>query len=275
MSIARDQHNFICATCGTQFPESDSPPESCPICLDERQYLPPGGQRWTNLDQMRLTHRNSFERLEPNLLGVASAPAFAIGQRALLIQTPHGNVLWDCISLIDDATVDLIHGLGGLNAIAVSHPHFYSSVVEWSRAFGDVRVYLHAADREWVMRPDPVIRFWDGKAQKILDGLTLIHCGGHFEGSTALHWRDGADGLGVLFTSDTLTVAQDRRFISFMRSYPNLIPLNAAAVQGIAAAVAPYAYDRLYGGWWDTVIGSEAQAAVEASVRRYLAAIRA
>ena len=61
-------------------------------------------------------------------------PAFAIGQRALLLRTAGGNVLWDCIAL-DAATVTLIKGLGGIKAIAISHPHFYTTMVEWARAF--------------------------------------------------------------------------------------------------------------------------------------------
>src|SRR5215204_1049159 len=79
-------------------------------------------------------------------------PAFGIGQRAILAHTPAGNVLWDCLALIDEATVDLLNGLGGVSAIAISHPHYYTTMVEWSRALGGVPIYLHAADRQWVMR---------------------------------------------------------------------------------------------------------------------------
>ena len=53
--------------------------------------------------------------------------------------------------------------MGGIKAIAISHPHYYSSMVEWSRAFGGVPIYLHAADRQWVMRPDHAIVFWEGE----------------------------------------------------------------------------------------------------------------
>ena len=35
-----------------------------------------------------------------------------------------------------------------------------------------------------------------------------------------------------------------------MYSYPNLIPLPAAAVRGIAAALEPFAFERIYGAWW-------------------------
>ena len=266
--------NYLCATCGVQFAASPAPPATCPICDDERQYVPPGGQRWTTLAHLRAGHRNAFQRLAPDLLGVATTPQFAIGQRAILIQTPAGNYLWDCVSLIDPATVDLLQALGGVRGIALSHPHFYSSMVEWSQALGGVPILLHQADQAWVMRPDPAVKFWDGPTYALAPGLTLIHCGGHFAGSTALHWAAGADGRGALFTGDTLQVAQDQRSVSFMRSYPNLIPLSAAAVAHIAAMVAPFAFERLYGGWWDRVIETNAAAAVQASATRYIAALR-
>src|SRR6476469_4747900 len=196
---------WICSTCGTQFPPSAEPAERCPICSDPRQYLPGGGQRWTTMEALRSAHRNAVQRAEPGLYGIGTTPLFAIGQRALLVQHPAGNVLWDCVSLLDDATVDIVNALGGLSAIAISHPHFYSAMVEWGRAFG-CPVYLHAADRAQVTRPDPVLRFWDGETTSLGEGLTLIRCGGHFEGSSALHWAAGAEGRGALLTGDTVFV---------------------------------------------------------------------
>ncbi|MCX6049210.1 MAG: MBL fold metallo-hydrolase, partial [Chloroflexi bacterium] len=147
--------NFICKTCGTQFAATDEPPAHCPICEDERQYIGWAGQQWTTLTELRAERHNSTKLAEPNLTEIGSEPAFAIGQRALLVQAPTGNVLWDCLSLIDDATVAAVQALGGLAAIAISHPHYYSSMVEWSHAFGNAPIYLHAADRVHVMRPDP------------------------------------------------------------------------------------------------------------------------
>ena len=135
-------HAYICTACGTQYPPSESSPARCTICEDERQFVPLGGQGWTTLEAMRLRHFNAWRQHEPGLIGIGSQPTFAIGQRALLICTPNGNVLWDCISLIDDATVTLINGLGGLKAIAISHPHFYTTLGEWSRAFGGIPVHL-------------------------------------------------------------------------------------------------------------------------------------
>jgi hypothetical protein len=126
----------ICTACGIQFPPSAQPPRECPICADYRQFVPRAGQRWTTLEELRRDHRNAFQQLEPGLMGFSTTPEFAIGQRALLVRTPAGNVLWDCVSLIDEATVEIVKGLGGLRAIAISHPHYYTTMVEWSRAFG-------------------------------------------------------------------------------------------------------------------------------------------
>jgi glyoxylase-like metal-dependent hydrolase (beta-lactamase superfamily II) len=265
--------HFLCVTCGVQFAESPAPPPRCPVCEDERQYVPPRGQQWTTLDALRRDHRNEVKEEEPNLYGIGTAPKFAIGQRALLVRTPGGNVLWDCVSLLDDATMRAVNDLGGLAAVAVSHPHFYSSAVEWGRAFGGAPVYLHAADRRWVMRPDPIIAFWEEETRPLHDGLTLIRCGGHFAGGAVLHWPAGAGGRGALLTSDILTVCADRMHVSFMYSYPNYIPLLAAAVRGVVRAVAPFRYDRVYGGWWDAVIAADARAAVARSEERYLRAI--
>lgn len=262
----------ICKACGTQFPEAPQAPQSCPICLDQRQYIPRSGQEWTTLEKLRASHRNAFQQYEPNLIGIGTVPEFAIGQRALLLRTAEGNFLWDCISLLDEATVKIISALGGLRGIAISHPHFYTTMLEWSAAFDDAPIFLHAADREWVMRPGGAIEFWDGPRKELAPGLTLIHCGGHFAGGTVLHWASGAEGRGVLLSGDILQVTPDG-MVSFLYSYPNLIPLPAKAVRAIAGAVKPFAYDRIYGAWWDRQVRSDAQAIVAESVARYLDAI--
>lgn len=264
---------FICMTCGTQFAESEQPPPACPICEDERQYVGWNGQKWTSLQALLSSHHNEIRRLEPQLLGIGTHPSFAIGQRALLIQTPGGNVLWDCISVIDEATIAAISAFGGIAAIAISHPHYYSSMVEWSRAF-DAPIYLHSADRAHVMRPDPAIEFWQSETKSLWDGITLIRCGGHFDGGTVLHWPGGAEGRGALLVGDILTVVSDRRYVSFMYSYPNLIPLSAAEVTRIAAAVDPFEFDRIYGAWWDRVVADDGKEAVRRSVERYVRSVR-
>src|ERR671924_519523 len=155
---------FICVTCGSQFAESTEPPLRCPICEDERQYVGWDGQQWTTLEELGRDHRADIREEEPRLVGIGCDPSFAIGQRALLVRAAGGNVLWDCISLLDDEIGARVEELGGLAAIAISHPHYYSSMVEWARAF-DAPIHLHTADREWVMRPDDRIEFWDGETR--------------------------------------------------------------------------------------------------------------
>src|SRR6266567_1966868 len=208
--------NFICVQCGTQFSETAKPPLRCPICEDERQFVRHGGQHWTTLQELALHHCNRLEEEAPQLLGIGMEPEFAIGQRALLVQSPAGNLLWDCISLLDDKTIAQIKPRGGIRAIAISHPHFYSSMVEWAEHF-DAEIYLHAADRQWVMR--------------------------------------------------------DRRYLSFMHSYPILIPIGAAAIDRILETLEPFSFDQIYGGWWQANVLADAQAAVARSAERYLGAI--
>jgi glyoxylase-like metal-dependent hydrolase (beta-lactamase superfamily II) len=264
---------YICVTCGVQHADSAHPPERCAICEDDRQYVGREGQRWTTLKEMQTTHRNQLDVEGPELISIGTEPKFAIGQRALHVRTADGNVLWDCISLIDDRSVGAIQALGGVTAIAISHPHFYSSMVEWSRALGNVPVYLHAADGEWVMRPHSAIVFWHGETHELAPGLTLIRCGGHFPGGTVLHWAGGAQGRGALLSGDVIQVCPDRKSVSFMYSYPNYIPLNATAVRRILAAVEPFAFDQIYGAWFGQNIGANAKQVLRRSADRYIAAI--
>ena len=264
--------SFICTACGTQYPESADPPSHCVICEEERQYVPPRGQTWTMLESLRVGHANSFREYETGLIGIGTQPQFAIGQRALLVRTPGGNVLWDCISLLDAASVTMINSLGGLKAIAISHPHFYTTMFEWARAF-DCPIHLHAADKQWIVRPDAAIRHWDGETLELWDGVTLVRCGGHFEGGTVLHWAGGAGGRGLVCSGDILTVCTDRKWLSFMRSYPNFIPLSARAVNGIGKALAPFAFDNIYGHYFDRIIAKDGNQVLEKSVARYVAAI--
>jgi len=268
------ENYFICVQCGTQFPAAAKPPRHCPICEDQRQYVGHSGQEWTTLKRLAASHCNRFENEAPELLGIGTNPGFAIGQRALLLHSPSGNVLWDCISLVDNNTVAEVKAHGGIRAVAISHPHFYSSMVEWSERFG-AEILLHTWDREWVVRDSPRIRFWEGETEPLFDGLTLINCGGHFEGGTVLHWPAGAGGKGALLTGDIIQVVQDRRYVSFMRSYPNLIPLGPAAISRILKTIEPFCFEQIYGAWWKANVLSDAKAAVARSAQRYLHAIGA
>jgi hypothetical protein len=260
---------WICVTCGVQHAPSQKPPDACAICLDERQYVPLGGQRWTTLEEMRWSrYRNVLEELEPGLVAIRTERAFAIGQQAYLVRTPAGNVLWDCISLLDDNTIAEVNRLGGISAIAISHPHFYDSCVEWAHAF-DAPIHLPAADRRWVMRPDSAIRHFEEDEIEPVEGTRLIRVGGHFHGSTVLLWRAGADGGGALLTGDSIATVGDPASITIMYSYPNRIPLSAAEVRDVADRAHRYPFDRLYAGWEGDVIVSGAGDAIRRSVERY------
>jgi hypothetical protein len=259
--------HFLCTACGTQYAEAAAPPPRCPICEDERQFVPARGQGWTTLEALRGGHANAWRMLAPDLLALRTQPAFAIDQRALLVRTPAGNLLWDCLALLDGATEALIGALGGLAGIAISHPHYYTTMAEWGRAFG-APVWLHAADRAHIQRPDPALRFWEGEAQPVLPGLTLYRLGGHFAGGTVAHWAAGA---GALLTGDILQVLPDRRHLGFMRSYPCLIPLPPAEVRRMAARCAALEFDAVYGAFEDREIATGGKAAIARSADRYCA----
>jgi hypothetical protein len=260
---------FICTTCGTQFAPTEAPPPSCLVCTDERQYVGQLGQSWTTLPKLTRSHMTTF-RDEAGLIGIGTAPNIGIGQRALLLRTPHGNILWDCISLVEPVAVEMIKGVGGLAAIAISHPHYYTAMLEWSRAFGGATIYLHAADREWVMRDGPEIEYWQGDTRTIAPGVTLIRCGGHFEGGAVLHHAAGSGGRGALLSGDILQVVADRAHLGFMRSYPNFIPLGAAAVRAIEERLRPWSFEAIYGAFWNAVIPQNAAAAFARSVQRHI-----
>jgi DNA-directed RNA polymerase subunit RPC12/RpoP len=264
--------SFICVACGTQFSPSASPPAQCPICVDERQYVPRAGQRWAVMPDLQRHFENELLRVDDGLFAVVTRPQFAIGQRAYLVQTPEGNVLWDCISLVDPDTVSSIWAHGGVAAIAISHPHYYSSMAAWSQAFGGIPIYLHESDRQWVQYPGAAIEYWTGESKPLPGGLRLIRCGGHFEGGTVLHWPAGADGRGALLTGDVLQVCPDRKHFGFMYSYPNYIPLPPDAVRTIAATLEPYPFDVAFGAFGN-IIEQDASGALVRSAHRYLRAI--
>jgi hypothetical protein len=262
---------WSCEQCGAQFPDSVSPPAACLICEDERQFVNWKGQTWLTREELAKCHKVVW-RDDLGLAGIGLEPGFAIGQRALLVPQADGCVMWDCVPLATPEAIEYVRSRGGLKAIAVSHPHFYGAVADWSEAFG-APVYLHGDDRAFVTRPHPAIVPWSGDSHRISDDIMLVRTGGHFAGATILHWGAGAGGRGALLTGDVAMVAADRRHLSFMYSYPNYIPMNAAAVTTIARAVAPLAFDRVYGAWWGRNIEGDAKAAFDVSVRRYLAAI--
>jgi hypothetical protein len=263
---------WICVTCGVQQRDTPEPPDQCVICADERQYVGWGGQLWTTMAELAGDHAVVVREEEPDLFGIGVEPAFAIGQRALLVCTSEGNVLWDCVSLLDDSARARIAELGGISAICMSHPHFYAANVEFADAF-DARILIPSADQQWVQRPSPRIELFDDRVQPV-PRLTVARIGGHFDGAAVLHWPAGSLGRGALLTGDTVAVVQDRDWVSFMWSYPNLIPLDEATVLEIARRIEQFSFDRVYGGWWGRVVVQDGAAAVRRSADRYVSRLR-
>lgn len=264
---------WICRSCGVEHALTAQPPTGCEICADDREDKVLHGPRWTTLEELRSAgHETRIEQLEPDLYGISVVPRFGIGQRALLLRTPAGNLLWDPTGFLDPAAIERVQELGGAAFIIASHPHMYGVQVEWSRALGGVPVLVAEADRQWVQRQDPAINSWSGQRQ-LLPGVRLHTLGGHFPGSAVVHWEAGAQGRGVLLAGDTLFVNPDGRTVAFMRSYVNLYPLSAAVVQRIAAAATALEFDRLYSNTGGT-IDAGARDAVARSAARHVRWVR-
>ncbi len=262
---------WVCPTCGANFAPAPEPPASCPLCEDERQWVPPSGQVWKSMDELAHEgYRTDVREVEGDLLGVGVQPGVGVGQRGLIVRTPAGNLLWDPPAYLDQAAIDAVREAGGLAAVSSSHPHMYGAAVEWSHAFG-AELLLADVDVEagWLMRPDPAVRTWS-RALEALPGVTLVQCGGHFPGSAVLHWAPGAEGRGALFVGDTIFITAGGDRVSFIWSAPNRLPLPEREVRRVVEAVAPYEFERMYGGWWGPVIATDAHRILERSADRYI-----
>ncbi|HLJ02889.1 MAG TPA: hypothetical protein VKT31_05585 [Solirubrobacteraceae bacterium] len=261
---------WVCETCGVEHEKASG---VCAICADERQWVPEDGQKWATLEELAQQGRRvRVAELEPNLFGIIVEPKVGIGQQAHLVRTSAGNLLWDPVGYVDAEAVNRVAELGEVTAIAASHPHMFGVQVEWSRALGGAPIFVSEADAEWVQRPDPAIRTWRGR-HEVAPGLTLHQLGGHFPGSAVVHWPAGAGGKGVLLVSDTFHANPDRASVTFLRSYPNRIPLSPAVVRRITGAVAQLPFDRLYDNFGRT-IDAEASEVVRRSAERYSAWVR-
>ena len=261
---------WVCQTCGVEHADAS---ELCAICADERQWVPPGGSEWATLDELAQAGRRvQIVEVEPDLFGITAEPKVGIGQTTHLVRTPAGNLLWDPVGYLDEDAVGRVRELGEVAAIAASHPHMFGVQVEWSKALGGVPVLVSEADASWVQRPDPAITTWSGRYE-VAPGVTLYQVGGHFPGSSVVHWTAGAGGKGVLLVSDTIHANPDRATVTFLRSYPNRIPLSPAVVQRITSTVTQFAFDRLYDNF-GRPIEAGATAAVTSSAERYCAWVR-
>lgn len=263
---------FICRTCGVQYAPSSDPPRDCIICTDARQYVGSNGQEWTTLSSLAEAGQNTrVQEEEPGLIGIGVDPSIGIGQRSLLLTSPLGNLLWDVPGYVDESAYEAVRSHGGLAAVSASHPHFYGVIAEWAREF-DVPILLPEADQRWITRPDDRVTLYEDRVD-VTPSIAIIRCGGHFPGSAVVHWTGSHDGRGVLATGDSVSVAQDRGWVSFMWSYPNLIPLDGRELDRIGAALDGLNFDRIYGGWWGRTVSTDAAEAVRRSIERYRVAI--
>ena len=260
----------LCKTCGTSYKTAASHPEHCPICEDERQYVPATGQEWIDFETVRATHTNKWKQHNSNLFSIRTVPDFAIDQRAFILRTPEGNILWDCIATLDDATKMLITSLGGLKAIAISHPHYYTTMQDWAEAF-DAPIYLHANDREWVMRDSPRIKFWGGDTLELTKDVTVIRLGGHFAGGCVLHWEHDE---GVVLSGDIIQVTPGANAVSFMWSYPNMLPLPAATVGDMIERLSTVKFKQLFGAFEGKDITANADEIVRRSGEKYISCLK-
>lgn len=265
-------NTYICENCGTQFAPAVHPPAVCPICDDERQYVRWHGQRWTTHEDLGGRHALRIGE-DGGLLAIDMKGGFGIPQRMLLLPTAAGNLLWECVSLVTAEAVACLREAGGVDRILISHPHFYSSMVRWSEALGGVPILLHAADKTWIQQPSPAIEFWDGDICSLGDGVTLVRTGGHFPGSTALHWDRAAAGCSALFVGDSPQVATDRRHVGFLYSYPNYMPMPVRDVREMQKRLAPFQYDDVYGFSWGRNIIGGGDRALNDSFERYFQAM--
>ncbi|HZX58783.1 MAG TPA: hypothetical protein VFE54_08660 [Mucilaginibacter sp.] len=239
----------ICTTCGTRFPHNERVPALCPICNDDRQFINLKGQSWTSDEELKKDHSVKISRINDRLYTLTIKPDFAIGQRAFLLLSPGGNILWDCIPLLDKAAKEFIHSKGGLKAVAFSHPHFYSNMNEWAAEF-NCPIYIHQNDKPWIFNHGPNVKLWGGDEKPLWDDIKLVHVGGHFPGSGMLHIASLSSG-GAMLCGDSLYISRSLRHTAVMFSYPNSIPLLRDDFEAFYARVSKLKFDTLYGATFE------------------------
>lgn len=261
-----DQNN-ICAACGTEFPADNAIPGLCPICNDDRQFIPEKGQRWTSLTELSDNYTVAFRKINDNLHELKMSPSFAIGQRTFLILSPGGNILWDCIPLLNESTIDFIRSKGGLKAIVFSHPHYYSTMNQWAEVF-NCPVYIHRDDEQWIMNKGSYIQLWSGNEKTLWDNIRVINIGGHFPGSSILH-IPSMSSRGTVLCGDTLYISPSKRHIAVMYSYPNHIPLPPKEMDRIKELLSHIEFDTLYGAFEFQNLTEDVQLILSNSMKKY------
>jgi len=190
-----------------------------------------------------------------------------------LIKTPAGNVLWDCVALLDDETIDWIKSIGGLQAIVISHPHYYTTHLEWAETF-DCPVYMSEEDSKWLCREDKKsVRKFIEEGKTELDipakdgkstGVKAIKLSGHFPGSLVVLY-DGR--LGVADTLVTTPAGlgnwgkkgrpEGMNSFGFYWSIPNLIPLPPDEIAEMWQVLNQYEFHSTHGAFVGTDIVAE------------------
>lgn len=259
---------IICTACGTQYQKPLERKAVCTICLDDRQAVPEKGQSWTNLQELSYDYSVIIKKLNDNLYELKMVPSFAIGQRALLVITPGGNILWDCIALINEPTIEFIKSKGGIKAIAFSHPHYYTTMNEWAEIF-NCPIYIHEKDEQWIFNKADKLSLWRGEEKELSDGMRLINIGGHFPGSSILH-IPFLSKEGTILCGDTFYISPSKKHAAVMYSYPNRIPLPIQEVQRIKKQMLNIQFDTVHGFYDYQNIYGDAKQIIEHSLDKYI-----
>lgn len=239
------KNRLICTTCGTQMTLGFDKNSNCPICSEERQYIPDRGQTWTTHQKLQSNHIVKNLQLSENLYEFTIDSTFGIGQRALMVISDEGNILWDCIPLLNEKVIEFIKAKGGLKAIAFSHPHFYSNMNDWADVF-DCPILIHKNDAEHIMVKGKHLNLWEGDELELWDGMKLFLIGGHFAGSSILHVPYLSKG-GSIICGDTLFLSPNKQHFSVVWSSPNRMPLPLIEIRRIQARLEGIPFDAFYG----------------------------
>ncbi|KAJ5737812.1 uncharacterized protein N7483_002937 [Penicillium malachiteum] len=231
-------------------------------------------QSWTTLKSLHSSkekYHNVFTTYpeNPNLIAIHTAPKLGIGQRAFLCLggAATGNILWDCITYLDEETIQRVNSLGGIDAIVISHPHYFSTSIQWAETF-NCDLYISAEDEEWLGNcgDGQRLKLWNGQRLSFpssgkSDGnqdasdIIAVKTGGHFPGSSVLWWKSAKK----LFIADTIMIVPSGLYtvnrppgtasFAFMWSYPNYIPLPPDAIYDIWKAIKDLDFNDAHGAF--------------------------
>lgn len=256
----------MCTECGTQYPDNYSD-NVCIICADERQSVPQSGQTWTTHEKLLEKHSVKIKKINDQLYEFTVNPRFSIGQRALFVISEQGNIMWDCIPLLDEGVIEFIKSKGGLKAIAISHPHYYSIMKMWAETF-DCKILIHGGDKQWVVNGGNSVEYWSGRELDLWDTLKLHNIGGHFDGSSIIEipWMSEK---GTLLIGDTMYLSPSLKHFAIMRSYPNRIPLPISEIKRIETRFENISFDTIYGFYSYQNVEKNAKEVLRNSIARY------